>query len=126
MEDGQIGKHCDICLAKDYLNFFCSLCGKNLCKAHYHNEVNCSNYKETTIDVGKRLKTNVKCSHCNCEIFNKCEVICNLCNLSFCFKHRLYEDHKCKNYEKKGMKSKYNENKEKFKEKLESLKNTKK
>jgi hypothetical protein len=126
MEDANIGKHCDICMVKDYLNFYCPSCNKNLCKEHYHNEVNCKEYKQVDVEVLKRITTDVRCSFCSIEIFNKNEVVCNLCTLPFCFKHRLYEDHKCKNYQKKGMRTTYNENKDKFKEKLEALKNVKK
>jgi hypothetical protein len=122
MEDGLIGKHCDICMSKDYLNFHCAICKKNLCKEHYHNEVNCKEYIEKKTDILNTIKTNVKCALCKVEIFNRNEVICNLCSEVFCYKHRLYEDHKCTKWEKKGMQTKHTENKDKFKEKLEALK----
>ena len=52
----------------------------------------------------------MKCDFCKKKISLSFTFCCNLCNLNFCCKHRMYESHKCANYKKekielKGTKS---------------------
>lgn len=131
MEDQNIGKHCEIsnCMQKDYLNFYCKNCGKNLCKEHYHNEYNCielKNKNEENINYIQNNRNHItaKCTYCSKEIYHNLQCKCNLCLKDFCTTHRLGVDHNCP-MKKTSQKDKYLDNKNKFQEKLNQLKNKK-
>lgn len=119
------------CSLKDYLNFLCKKCNKNLCKEHYHHEVSCpfNLNKEEEIKNNNYTKTNttnLNCAFdkCGIAIYNSIGYDCKLCKLIFCMNHRLECDHDCKN-RKKSTNERYIENKNKFKDKLNQLKNKK-
>lgn len=121
------------CSLKDYLNFYCITCDKNLCKEHYHHPVNCP-FSITSEKLNGKKEENFKiyknqsliCSNISCkeEIFNSIGYECKLCRNIFCLKHRIESDHNCIK-KKVSYKEKYDDNKYKFKEKLNQLKNKK-
>jgi len=116
--DNQIGKHCDYpcCNQIDYLNFHCNVCGKNLCKLHYHHELSCpfaKNKEEENIKK-KKLEFNyqiTKCDFCKCEIKNMDPVQCQFCKKLFCLKHKLESDHDCPSTKKISIEDKHKKNK---------------
>jgi predicted nucleic acid binding AN1-type Zn finger protein len=122
-------------MQRDYLNFYCNVCQKNLCKEHYHHPVSCPfeiqknkiENEENNLKIKfSKKETILYCnlSTCNAGIFNSIGYECKSCKLIFCLKHRIECDHCCK-LKKVSLKDKYIENKNKFKEKLEQLKNKK-
>ncbi len=120
-------------MLKDYLNFFCSTCQKNLCKEHYHSSVSCpfkvddqTNLPSNVTNIEAIKKSSLNCSYNICKepIFNSAGYECRLCQAIFCLKHRIESDHQCPNM-KVSFKNKYLENKNKFKERLAELKNKK-
>ncbi len=143
MEDHSIGKHWQNiikinfnhsdfpnCALKDYLNFYCNTCNKNLCKEHYHHPVSCPFAKEEGCVKQSVIMTikapELRCSYSACghEIINSKGYHCKFCNLIFCLKHRIECDHQCAN-KKVSLKDKYLDNKNNFKEKLMEVKNKK-
>lgn len=120
----------DYCMVKDYLNFYCETCSKNLCKEHYHLSTNCPNVIKNEINgstINNNIKTNEsnfkqsKCDFCNKITFNHENYKCQFCSLGFCLQHRLESDHKCTIAVKIGKADLLKLNKNKFKEKLELL-----
>lgn len=120
-------------MQKDYLNFYCSKCTKNLCKEHYHNDVSCP---FSTSELVKENFDNKKfsepiftqkflCFFCNITTYNTKGYDCQYCKKTFCMNHRLECDHKCDKTGKVSLKDKYLDNKNKFKAKLQELKNNK-
>lgn len=123
-------------MLKDYLNFYCNSCQKNLCKEHYHAAVSCpfktsedlSNDKEE-LNINKEefiKQPPLICSFniCKDKIYNSIGYECKMCKAIFCLKHRIESDHQCPNV-KVSLKEKYVDNKNKFKERLAELKNKK-
>jgi predicted nucleic acid binding AN1-type Zn finger protein len=115
---------------RDYLNFHCSLCNKNLCKEHYHNEVNCPFYKnEIKINtIENNFKEEIKlvnCHLCKKSMYSTLGNPCKSCKFIFCVTHRLENDHQCQANIKLSNKEKYINNKNLFKEKLAELKKKK-
>jgi hypothetical protein len=115
-------------MVKDYLNFYCETCNKNLCKDHYHNPENCpfSDNKKENKQINQFNKKSNKCDFCNKITFNHENYKCKFCAKEFCLAHRLESDHKCSVAQKVGISDKYIVNKNTFKEKLSQLQKNKK
>lgn len=110
-------------MVKDYLNFYCQSCKKNLCKEHYHIDINCPFTEKVEDKQGLKLDIQYyKCSFCNVETPNHSGATCKYCNKDFCLAHRLESDHKCEKGTKVGGRTNYENSKNKFKDKLAQLK----
>ena len=89
------------CNQKDYLNFYCNKCKKNLCKIHYHNEISCPfNKEKEENNNNKEFNYQIKkCDFCNINILNMEPIECPLCKGLFCLKHKMETSHNCKKRE---------------------------
>lgn len=132
MEDQNIGKHCeyDNCNYQDYLAFTCDSCGKNLCKLHYHNAVNCPFVKVEANENKEYKKAEfvyIDCKFCKKKINKNTQPVaeCEFCHDLFCWEHKLSISHNCEKDGKIGMKESMNKRKEKneFQNRLKMLKN---
>lgn len=114
-----IGKHCeyDYCNQLDFLPFFCQSCRKTFCLDHRsetsHKCANAGAWAERkrlaqlsqpSIGQGRVLRDKVSqkpCSRPDCKTVVGTSltpgVHCQTCNRDYCLKHRLTEDHDCKN-----------------------------
>ncbi|KAF4126493.1 xeroderma pigmentosum group C-complementing protein [Geosmithia morbida] len=114
-----IGKHCqdDYCNQLDFLPFLCQSCGKTYCLDHRSETAHkCANagawakrkrlaqQARSSIGGSKTLRDKVSekpCSTPNCKTIVGTSltpgVHCSTCNRDYCLKHRLQEDHNCKN-----------------------------
>ena len=115
------------CNQIDYLNFHCNVCGKNLCKLHYHHELSCpfaknkeeENIKKKKLEFNYQIK---KCDYCKCDIKNMDPVQCQFCKKLFCLKHKLESDHDCPSTKKISIEDKHKKNKEFLKQKMAEMK----
>jgi predicted nucleic acid binding AN1-type Zn finger protein len=116
-----IGKHCqyEYCNQLDFLPFFCQSCKKTFCLDHRsetgHQCANAGAWAERkrlaqlaqpSIGAGKTLRDRVPdgkkpCARPECQTTVGTSlapgVHCQTCNRDYCLKHRLQEDHDCKN-----------------------------
>ena len=87
------------CNQLDYLNFFCNICNKNLCKDHTHIAINCPNYRDTQTlknSIPHHNPEYIKCCFCSSNIPKFSSTKCDQCKNEFCLKHRLTFDHNCR------------------------------
>jgi hypothetical protein len=116
-------------MQKDYLNFYCGLCKKDLCKDHYHNDNNCPFVTKSTSENpnlkfnNKNITSSFTCYFASCKktVYNSKSYNCKFCNKEFCLEHRLECDHNCEN-KKLSFKETAQINKNKFKDRLKELK----
>ena len=114
-----VGKHCqyEYCNQLDFLPFLCQSCGKTFCLDHRTESGHkCANpgawaqrkrqakLAKPSIGQGKTLRDRVSqkpCASPDCKTVVGTSltpgVHCDTCNRDYCLKHRLKEDHKCKN-----------------------------
>lgn len=114
-----IGKHCeyDYCNQLDFLPFFCQSCKKTFCLDHRTERAHkCANegawaerrrqaqLNTPSIGQGRTLRDKVSekpCATPECKTVVGTSltpgVHCQTCNRDYCLKHRLKEDHNCKN-----------------------------
>lgn len=114
-----IGKHCeyDYCNQLDFLPFFCQSCKGTFCLDHRSETAHkCANegawaerkrlaqLSQPSIGEGKTLRDKVSekpCASPECKTVVGTSltpgVHCQTCNRDYCLKHRLKEDHDCKN-----------------------------
>lgn len=97
MEFYNLGRHCSLCKAQDYLPFKCEHCNNWFCSNHRLIEDHkCSKYVSNSRYSDK--VNHVKFAR-NCE-YKKCRedqiTQCKFCKKSFCLNHRFEQDHKCK------------------------------
>lgn len=114
-----VGKHCqyDYCNQLDFLPFSCQSCSKTFCLDHRtessHKCTNAgawaerkrlANLARPSIGQGKLLRDKVSqmpCASPECKTVVGTSltpgVHCQKCNRDYCLKHRLQEDHDCKN-----------------------------
>ncbi|CEJ92287.1 Putative AN1-type zinc finger protein 1 [[Torrubiella] hemipterigena] len=114
-----VGKHCqyDYCNQLDFLPFSCQSCSKTFCLDHRtessHHCTNpgawaerkrLANLARPSIGQGKVLRDKVSqkpCASPECKTVVGTSltpgVHCQKCNRDYCLKHRLQEDHNCKN-----------------------------
>lgn len=116
-----VGKHCqfDYCNQLDFLPFYCQSCAKTFCLDHRSETAHkCShagawaerrrqaNLAKPSIGAGRPLRDKISqkpCAHaspaCKTVIGTSLTpgVHCDRCNRDYCLKHRLQEDHDCKN-----------------------------
>lgn len=114
-----IGKHCEdeYCNQLDFLPFFCQSCRKTFCLDHRSETSHkCSNagawaerkrlaqLAQPSIGQGRLLRDKVSqkpCSRPDCKTVVGTSltpgVHCQTCNRDYCLKHRLTDDHDCKN-----------------------------
>ncbi|UNI13332.1 hypothetical protein JDV02_000087 [Purpureocillium takamizusanense] len=114
-----VGKHCqyEYCNQLDFLPFLCQSCGKTYCLDHRTESGHkCSNpgawaqrkrqaeLAKPSIGQGKTLRDRVSqkpCASPDCKTVVGTSltpgVHCDTCNRDYCLKHRLREDHDCKN-----------------------------
>ncbi|CAM1511699.1 Fc.00g092120.m01.CDS01 [Cosmosporella sp. VM-42] len=114
-----IGKHCeyDYCNQLDFLPFFCQSCRKTFCLDHRSETSHkCANegawaerkrlaqLAQPSIGQGRTLRDKVSekpCASPTCKTVVGTSltpgVHCQTCNRDYCLKHRLKEDHDCKN-----------------------------
>ena len=115
------------CNQIDYLNFHCNVCGKNLCKNHYHHEESCP-FSEKKEEAKKKVEFNYqikKCDFCKGDIKNIEPVQCEYCKKMFCLKHRLEFDHDCPSTKKITMEEQHKRNKELVKQRMAEMKRKK-
>lgn len=114
-----VGQHCqyEYCNDLDFLPFLCQSCGRRFCLEH-RTELShkCSNagawaerrrlaqQAKPSIGGGKQLRDKVSekpCATPSCKTVVGTSltpgVHCTTCNRDYCLKHRLKEDHDCKN-----------------------------
>ncbi|KAH7035532.1 AN1-like zinc finger protein [Microdochium trichocladiopsis] len=114
-----IGKHCqlDYCNQLDFLPFHCQSCKKTFCLDHRTEDAHkCENrgawaerkrqaqLARPSAGAGKLMRDTVSvkpCSDDSCKTVigtpQSTGVHCDRCNRDYCLKHRLQEDHDCKN-----------------------------
>ncbi|KAH7319858.1 hypothetical protein B0I35DRAFT_430012 [Stachybotrys elegans] len=115
-----VGKHCeyDYCNQLDFLPFFCQSCSKTFCLDHRsessHRCANAGAWAERkrlaqlaqpSIGQGRTLRDKVAsekpCATPDCKTVIGTSLVtgvhCQTCNRDYCLKHRLQEDHDCKN-----------------------------
>ncbi|KAK1585556.1 AN1-like zinc finger protein [Colletotrichum navitas] len=114
-----VGKHCeyDYCNQLDFLPFFCQSCKKTFCLDHRSETSHkCSNagawaerrrqaeLAKPAHGQGRQLRDHVSqkpCASPSCKTTIGTSLIpgvhCPGCNRDYCLKHRLKEDHDCKN-----------------------------
>ncbi|TDZ18055.1 AN1-type zinc finger protein 1 [Colletotrichum orbiculare MAFF 240422] len=114
-----LGKHCeyDYCNQLDFLPFFCQSCKKTFCLDHRsetsHKCVNAGAWAERrrqaelakpAFGAGRQLRDHVSekpCASKTCKTTVGTSLVpgvhCPSCNRDYCLKHRLKEDHDCKN-----------------------------
>ncbi|KAI0116901.1 AN1-type zinc finger protein [Daldinia grandis] len=114
-----VGKHCQLeyCNQLDFLPFFCQSCKKTFCLDHRsetsHKCVNAGAWAERrrqarlaqpSAGEGKRMRDLVSqkpCAATDCKTVVGTSLVpgvhCSTCNRDYCLKHRLKEEHDCKN-----------------------------
>ncbi|KAI2777098.1 AN1-type zinc finger protein [Daldinia loculata] len=114
-----VGKHCQLeyCNQLDFLPFFCQSCKKTFCLDHRsetsHKCANAGAWAERrrqaqlakpSVGEGKRLRDLVSqkpCAATDCKTIVGTSLVpgvhCSTCNRDYCLKHRLKEEHDCKN-----------------------------
>ncbi|KAI0834129.1 AN1-type zinc finger protein [Hypoxylon sp. FL0890] len=114
-----IGKHCQLeyCNQLDFLPFFCQSCKKTFCLDHRtetaHKCANAGAWAERrrqaqlvkpSAGEGKRMRDFVSekpCAAADCKTVVGTSLVpgvhCASCNRDYCLKHRLREEHDCKN-----------------------------
>ncbi|KHN96688.1 zinc finger protein [Metarhizium album ARSEF 1941] len=114
-----VGKHCqyEYCNQLDFLPFLCQSCSKTFCLDHRtESSHKCANpgawaewkrqvnLAKPSIGQGKPLRDTVSekpCASPECKTVVGTSltpgVHCDSCNRDYCLKHRLKEDHNCKN-----------------------------
>ncbi|KAI1468857.1 AN1-type zinc finger protein [Daldinia caldariorum] len=114
-----IGKHCQLeyCNQLDFLPFFCQSCKKTFCLDHRtetaHKCANAGAWAERrrqaqlakpSAGEGKRMRDLVSqkpCAATDCKTVVGTSLVpgvhCSSCNRDYCLKHRLKEEHDCKN-----------------------------
>ena len=114
-----VGTHCqyDYCNQLDFLPFYCQSCNRTFCLDHRTESAHkCSNagawaerrrlaqLSQPSIGQGKMLRDKVTqkpCASPTCKTVIGTSlttgVHCQTCNRDYCLKHRLREDHDCKN-----------------------------
>lgn len=114
-----VGKHCqyEYCNQLDFLPFHCQSCGKDFCLDHRTESTHkCSNpgawaerrrqaqLSQPSIGEGRTLRDKVSekpCASAECKTVVGTSLVpgvhCANCNRDYCLKHRLKEDHNCKN-----------------------------
>ncbi len=114
-----VGKHCEYeyCNQLDFLPFHCQSCRKTYCLDHRtessHRCTNAGAWAERrrqaqlaqpSIGAGKTLRDKVSekpCASPACKTVVGTSLVpgvhCSTCNRDYCLKHRLKEDHDCKN-----------------------------
>ncbi|KAK2041353.1 AN1-like zinc finger protein [Colletotrichum somersetense] len=114
-----VGKHCeyDYCNQLDFLPFFCQSCKKTFCLDHRSETSHkCSNagawaerrrqaeLAKPAYGQGRQLRDHVSqkpCASPSCKTTIGTSLVpgvhCPGCNRDYCLKHRLKEDHDCKN-----------------------------
>ena len=114
-----VGKHCEYeyCNQLDFLPFHCQSCKKTFCLDHRtETSHKCPNegawaerrrlaqQAQPSIGAGKTLRDRVSekpCASPDCKTVVGTSltpgVHCSTCNRDYCLKHRLKEDHNCKN-----------------------------
>jgi|UniRef100_A0A8H7K4R3 predicted nucleic acid binding AN1-type Zn finger protein len=114
-----IGKHCeyDYCNQLDFLPFLCQSCRKTYCLDHrtetahkcakageWAERKRLAQLAQPSVGAGKTLRDKVSqkpCASpsCNTTVGTSLTpgVHCSICNRDYCLKHRLQEDHDCKN-----------------------------
>ena len=114
-----IGKHCQLeyCNQLDFLPFFCQSCKKTFCLDHRTEDSHkCENkgawaerrrqaqLARPTAGEGKRMRDYVNqkpCAAADCKTTIGTSLVpgvhCANCNHDYCLKHRLREEHDCKN-----------------------------
>ncbi|KAK2779671.1 zinc finger protein [Colletotrichum kahawae] len=114
-----VGKHCeyDCCNQLDFLPFFCQSCKKTFCLDHRsessHKCANAGAWAERrrqaelakpAYGAGRQLRDHVSeklCASPPCKTTIGTSLVpgvhCSGCNRDYCLKHRLKEDHDCKN-----------------------------
>ncbi|EEY17379.1 AN1-type zinc finger protein [Verticillium alfalfae VaMs.102] len=114
-----LGKHCeyDYCNQLDFLPFFCQSCKKTFCLDHRsetsHKCVNAGAWAERRRQAqaathshgqGRLMRDAVSekpCASPSCKTTVGTSLVpgvhCSTCNRDYCLKHRLNEDHNCKN-----------------------------
>lgn len=114
-----VGKHCEYeyCNQLDFLPFHCQSCNKTFCLDHRTESAHkCANagvwaerrrlaqQSQPSIGAGKTLRDKVSekpCASPSCKTTVGTSlapgVHCSTCNRDYCLKHRLKEDHDCKN-----------------------------
>jgi AN1-type zinc finger protein 1 len=114
-----VGKHCeyDYCNQLDFLPFLCQSCRKTFCLDHrtetshkcakagaWAERKRVAQLSQPSIGAGKTLRDRVSekpCATADCKTVVGTSltpgVHCQTCNRDYCLKHRLQEDHDCKN-----------------------------
>jgi predicted nucleic acid binding AN1-type Zn finger protein len=114
-----VGKHCeyDYCNQLDFLPFLCQSCRKTFCLDHrtetshkcakagaWAERKRVAQLSQPSIGAGKTLRDRVSekpCATPACKTVVGTSltpgVHCQTCNRDYCLKHRLQEDHDCKN-----------------------------
>ncbi|EFQ34712.1 AN1-like Zinc finger [Colletotrichum graminicola] len=114
-----VGKHCeyDYCNQLDFLPFFCQSCKKTFCLDHRSETAHkCNNagawaerrrqaeLAKPAYGQGRQLRDHVSqkpCASPSCKTTIGTSLVpgvhCPGCNRDYCLKHRLKEDHDCKN-----------------------------
>ncbi|KAI8962330.1 AN1-type zinc finger protein [Daldinia sp. FL1419] len=114
-----VGKHCQLeyCNQLDFLPFFCQSCKKTFCLDHRtetaHKCANAGAWAERrrqaqlatpSAGEGKRMRDLVSqkpCAATSCKTIVGTSLVpgvhCSSCNRDYCLKHRLKEEHDCKN-----------------------------
>ncbi|KAH9888142.1 AN1-type zinc finger protein [Xylariomycetidae sp. FL2044] len=114
-----IGKHCQLeyCNQLDFLPWFCQSCKKNFCLDHRTEDAHqCANkgawaerrrqaqLAKPSAGEGKRMRDLVSqkpCAEDSCKTTIGTSLVpgvhCPTCNRDYCLKHRLREEHDCKN-----------------------------
>ncbi|KAI1502420.1 AN1-type zinc finger protein [Biscogniauxia marginata] len=114
-----IGKHCQLeyCNQLDFLPFFCQSCKKTFCLDHRTEDSHrCANkgawaerrrlaqLAKPSAGEGKRMRDYVSekpCAAADCKTTVGTSLVpgvhCSSCNRDYCLKHRLKEEHDCKN-----------------------------
>ncbi|ELU06762.1 hypothetical protein CAPTEDRAFT_104642 [Capitella teleta] len=98
MAELDIGAHCTAphCHQLDFLPIKCFLCEQIFCKIHaaYENH-KCPKFDNTIVDPGKSLAITYTCHFKACKQREQTQVICPMCNRTFCLQHRHAQDHEC-------------------------------
>ena len=97
------GKHCDeeSCHQLDFLPLKCKGCEKYYCSEHFkydlHQCKNSERFNRKVLNDDSNITKPMlnKCGHTKCKSKEFINFKCNLCEKSFCTKHRIPEDHTC-------------------------------
>lgn len=107
MAELDVGKHCsfDSCHDLDFLPFTCTFCMQVFCRLHKETTAHhCQNESANVIeDVESAAKPQTyQCTITGCSKTELVPVVCGLCSVQFCLKHRLPQDHNCPSIKKKA------------------------